>query len=167
MTLAPFARGAVTFLVHSTFVGAITGRAPVAQAGFTGSDLGQVRGWAVVRVADMQTGNRTRDRHLREALEADSAATIRFDLDSVASASRRGDSLDVTLAGRLTVHGVTRAVDASGVLVLTPGGEDVNATFALDMRDYGVKPPVRAVVLRVSPQVTVTVHLAFELAPSP
>ena len=153
--------------MHSTFVGAITGRAPVAQAEFTGSELGQVRGSAVVRVADMRTGNGTRDRHMREALEADSAATIRFDLDSVGAASRRGDSLDVTLAGRLTVHGVARPISARGVLFLRPGAEDVDATFALDMRDYGVKPPVRAVVLRVSPAVTVDVHVTFELAPPP
>lgn len=153
--------------MHSTFVGVITGRAPVAEAEFTGGELRQVRGSAVVRVADMRTGSGTRDRHMREALQADSAATIRFELDSVQSASGRGDSVDVALAGRLTIHGVTRPVAASGALVLRPGGEDLDATFALDMRDYGVKPPVRAVVLRVSPDVTVSVRLTFDALPSP
>ena len=38
---------------------------------------------------------------------------------------------------------------------------EVTAEFPLDMRDYGIKPPVRALVLRVAPDVVVDVRLTF------
>jgi polyisoprenoid-binding protein YceI len=161
VTAAPLARGEVTFLVHSTIVGGIRGRVPVAQAEFTGGELGEVRGLAEVRVADMQTGNGTRDRHLRRTMEADSFPTIRFELVGLRPGSRSADSATVALEGRLTIHGVTRPVRADATVALRPDGADVVATFPLDMRDYGIKPPVRALVLRVAPDVVVTARLSF------
>ena len=167
VTPAPLAHGDVSFLVHSTIVGGIHGWAPVAHAEFTGDELGTVRGLAVVRVADMQTGNGTRDRHLRQAMEADSFPTIRFELVSVGPAAASADSTTITFEGRLTLHGVTRPVKAPATVTLRPGGVDVVATFPLDMRDYGIKPPVRALVLRVAPDVVVTAHLSFGSPSSP
>jgi hypothetical protein len=41
------------------------------------------------------------------------------------------------------------------------------AAFPIDMRDYGIVPAVRALVLRVSPDVAVTVRLSFRASPSP
>ena len=161
VTAAPLARGEVTFLAHSTFVGGINGRAPVARAEFTGDLLGAVHGQAEVSVAQMQTGNGSRDRHMREAMDAESFPTIRFDLAGVQPGSATGDSVGVTLEGRLTLHGVTKPVTAHGTVVLRPGGADVVATFSLDMRDYGIRPPVRALVLRVAPDVVVTARLSF------
>ena len=158
---APLAGGAVTFLVHSTFVGGIAGHAPFAEARFSGDDLRLVRGFAVVRVADMQTGNGARDRHLRETLRADSFPTIRFDLDSLEVGASTGDRVAVFFRGRLTIHGVTRSVRAPGSVALAAGRVDVDARFPIDMRDYAVRPPVRALVLRVAPDVVVSAHLAF------
>ncbi len=162
---APLTRGEVGFVIHSTFVGRIEGRAPVDQAEFSGTDLGAVTGMAVVRVARMETGNRTRDRHLRETMEADSYPVIRFDLVSVSAGARVADTASVTLEGRLTLHGVTRSVSAKGSAVLGPGGIEVEASFPVDMRDYGIRPPVRALVLRVAPDVIVTAHLLFGALP--
>ena len=158
---APLADGGVTFLLHSTIIGHFTGHAPVARAAFSGSRLLEVRGAIEVLVARMQTGNGLRDRHMRETMNADSFPTIRFDLDSVVAGSVAGDTTGVVLTGRLAIHGVTRPVRATGTVVARPGGEDVDATFGLDMRDYGIRPPVRAVVLHVAPDVVVTVHLSF------
>lgn len=47
---------------------------------------------------------------------------------------------------------------------MRPGRMDVEATFPLDMRDYGIKPPVRALVLRVAPDLVVTARLSFGAA---
>jgi polyisoprenoid-binding protein YceI len=174
VTPTPLGNGEVTFLVHSTFVGGIHGWAPVAHAEFTGDELGMVRGLVVVRVADMQTGNRTRDHHLRQAMEADSFPTIRFDLLGVEPAAAGPDTAaaganaaNVTLSGQLTIHGITRPVRAPATVTLRPGRADVVATFTLDMRDYGIKPPVRALVLRVAPEVVITVRLSFGSPASP
>ena len=164
---APLDSGQVTFLIHATIVGAIRGWARVAQASFTGDQLGAVRGSVVVRVADMQTGNGTRDRHLREAMRADSFPEIRFDLDAVEPDSAGADAAAATLEGRLTICGITRPVRARASVALTSAGTVVAATFPLDMRDYGIRPPVRALVLRVAPDVVVAVRLAFAAPSSP
>ena len=163
---APLTAGGVTFLLHSTIIGHFTGHAPVARAEFSGGRLLDVRGTVEVLLAQMQTGNGLRDRHMRETMNADSFPTIRFDLDSVQTGAGAGDTTGVVLVGRLAIHGVTRPVRATGSVVARPGGEDVDATFGLDMRDYGIKPPVRAVVLHVAPDVVVTVHLSFGRPPA-
>ena len=164
---APLGRGDVTFVFHSTIVGALTGQAAIARAEFSGERLAAVRGSAVVLVAAMQTGNGQRDRHMREAMRADSYPEIRFDLDSVRVGAVSGDTSGVVLVGRVTIHGVTRPLAATGAVVARRAGEDVTASFGLDMRDYGITPPVRALVLRVAPDVAVTVHLSFGAGPGP
>ena len=163
---APLADGGVTFLLHSTIIGHFTGHAPVARAEFSGGHLLEVRGTVEVLLAQMQTGNGLRDRHMRETMNADSFPSLRFDLDSVVVGSVSGDTTGVVFAGRLAIHGVTRSVRATGTVVARPDGEDVDATFGLDMRDYGIRPPVRAVVLHVAPDVVITVHLSFGRPPA-
>jgi len=160
----PLAGGAVAFAMHSTVIGAFTGRASVAHAEFTGNRLEAVRGFAEVRVADMRTGIAARDRHMREVMSADSFPVIRFDLVDVAPGATAGDTTKAVLEGRLTLDGVTHPVRADGAVVVRPDGVDVDARFVLDMRDYGIVPPVRALVLRVSPEVVVTVTLTFRAA---
>src|SRR5512135_3134025 len=157
--------GDVTFAMHAAIVGAFTGRAPITRAEFTGGTLAEVRGMAEVRVADMRTGIALRDRHMREAMSADSFPTIRFDVIAVMPGATRGDSTSVTLEGRLTLDGVTRPVRAQGAVVARPGGMDVAATFPVDMRDYGIVPPVRAVFLRVAPDEVVSARLSFDAPP--
>ncbi len=163
----PLAAGDVTFVFHSTFVGRLLGRAPIERATFDGARLQDVRGTAEVLVARMETGNGARDRHMRETLQADSYPVIRFAVDSVTPGGAAGDTVPVALFGKLTLHGVTQSVRAQGTAVLRPDGTDVTAGFALDMRDYGVRPPVRALMLHVAPDVVVTARLSFGAARSP
>jgi polyisoprenoid-binding protein YceI len=167
VTATAFARGDLTFRFHSTIIGAVLGRAPIARAVFEGSRLEEVRGMAEVRIVDMTTGISLRDRHMREAMNAGSYPTVRFDLVDSRPGASTGDSTRIVLEGRLTLDGVTRPVTASGVVVMRPAGLDVEATFQLDMRDFGIKPPVRALVLHVAPDVVVTARLSFASAPGP
>ncbi len=160
----PLAGGEVVFRFHSTIVGRLEGTAPIDRAQFAGTDLSAVRGMAEVRVDRMLTGNGGRDRHLREVMEADKYPIIRFDLRSVRPDSG-GDSVGVALEGDLTLHGVTRAVTARGWVVRRAGGVALAVSFPLDMRDYGIKPPVRALVFRVGPDVVVEARLTFAAAP--
>jgi polyisoprenoid-binding protein YceI len=155
--------GEATFRISATIVNDFTGRAPVVRAGFQGSDLSEVRGFLEIRVADMRTGNNTRDRHMREAMHADSLPTIRFDLSHVEPGARSGDTVSVVFAGELTIHGVTRAVRVNGRVVLRPQGADVTTEpLPVDMRDYGITPPVRALgTLRVRPVTHVAARLSF------
>ena len=69
--------------------------------------------------------------------------------------------------GSAALDGVMRPVHPTGAVVTRPGGTDVQATFALDRRDYVLRPPVRALVLRVAPDVVVTARLSFSSGPGP
>ncbi len=161
----PLREGEATFHVRASIVRDFTGRAPVASARYSGSDLGAGTGSVEIRVAEMRTGVALRDRHLRGAMEADSFPTLRFDLARVEPGAVRGDTVEVVLAGRLTIHGTTREVRASGTVIRTPDSVAVRAGFPLDMRDYGIKPPVRLLgALRVAPDIAVGVRLLFAAA---
>lgn len=162
ITPLPFQRGEVTFFMRATIVMDFTGRAPVARAEFSGGELAQVRGSVEVRVADLRTGIGDRDRHLRQAMRADSFPTIRFQLDGVDPGPARGDTVEVTFRGDLTIRGVTRPVRVPGRVVLAQGAADATASFPVDLREYGVRPPVRMLgALRVHPVTQVTARLSF------
>ncbi len=163
----PLRDGEATFHVRASIVRDFTGHVPVAGAGYAGPDLSAVTGTAEIRVAEMRTGIGLRDRHLRRAMEADSFPTLRFDLGRVEPGGVRGDTVDVVLAGRLTIHGTTHEVRAPGTVILTLDSIAVRAGFPLDMRDYGIKPPVRMLgALRVAPDVVVGIRLLFAAAPT-
>ena len=74
----------------------------------------------------------------------------------------RGDTIPTVFQGHLTIHGVTRTVRIPGSVVLRPGGVDVVASLAIDMREYGIDPPTRFFgAIRVDPVTTVTASLSF------
>lgn len=166
-TLAPlpFRSGTIAFRAHVQMAPDFTGHVAVDSAAFTGTSLAAVRGVVVVRVDSMKTGIGMRDGHLRGAMQATKYPEIRFDLlgvtpDSGAGATH-GDTAAVTYAGRMTIHGVTRDDTIPGTLIVTGDSIVAAAAFPLDMRDYGVKPPTRLLVIRVEPVVEIAVRLTF------
>lgn len=156
----PLQSGEITYFVRVSSAPDFTGRVAVTTAEFRGTDLLNVTGFAEVRVADMRTGIGARDSHLRGTLHADSLPLIRFDLVGVDPGVARGDTIALTFQGHLTLHGVQRTLRVPGHVVRTPAGTAIEARFSLDMREYGINPPVR-LVARVQPVVEVTVRLSF------
>ena len=164
----PFAGGAAAFRVRATIVRDFTGTVAASRAQYTGTDLTSVQGFVEFQVAEMRTGVGLRDRHTRTAMAADSFPLIRFDLADVQPAQPGGDTVPAVFRGRLTIRGVTREVRAPGAVVLGHAGLEVTASFSIDMRDYGITPPVRMLgALRVAPDIEVTVHLVFGEAAAP
>ena len=164
----PFTGGEATFRVRATIVKDFTGTVAAARAQYTGTDLASVQGFVEFQVAEMRTGVGLRDRHTRAAMAADSFPLIRFDLSGVEPAQQGGNTVPAVFRGRLTIRGVTREVRAPGAVVLGHGGLEVTATFSIDMRDYGITPPVRMLgALRVAPDIEVKVHLVFGEAAAP
>jgi polyisoprenoid-binding protein YceI len=163
-----FTGGTATFRVRATVVNDFTGTVAAARAQYTGTDLASVQGFVEFPVAEMRTGIGLRDRHTRATLAADSFPLIRFDLTGVEPTPRRGDTVPAVFRGSLTIRGVTREVRAPGVVVLGHGALEVTARFLIDMREYGVSPPVRMLgALRVAPDIAVMVHLVFGEAAAP
>lgn len=167
ITPATLRDGQIAFAVRVSGAPDFTGHVAVRSASFTGADLGAVRGTVEVAVAEMRTGIGLRDRHMRNALEADGFPTIRFDLLGVVPGALHGDTLEVTYRGRLALHGQTREVDAAGTVVVAPGSVVAVATFPVDLRDYAIEPPSRFLgAIRVQPVVRITARLGFGAAPT-
>ena len=165
LTPEPLRSGEVSFFVQVSNGPDFTGHVAVTKAGFTGADVAAAQGFVEVRLVDMQTGIGLRDRHMRNAMDADSFPTIRFEVTGLTPGTSRGDTIGVTYRGRLTIHGQTRDVTAEGTLVALPGRLDVTATLPVDMREYGVAPPTRFFgTVKVQPVVRITARLRFGAA---
>ena len=52
-----------------------------------------------------------------------------------------GSAVDISLPGKLTIHGVTKDVTATAKAQLTGNKVEVAGSVAIDMTDYGVSPP--------------------------
>jgi polyisoprenoid-binding protein YceI len=102
-----------------------------------GPDISAVRGWVESPVNALKTGNDRRDRDLLKSMEADKYPNLRFDLDGV-TAMGAGDSVPVTLKGRLTIYGVERTVEPPGWAVVGSGGVHVHSDFPVNLKDYKI-----------------------------
>jgi hypothetical protein len=112
--------------------------------------------WVEVRWRDIDTKNGTRNRHMLRTVEEERFPVIRFDLTGAT-----GDTGQVRLSGALTLHGVSQPVEWPAVVRLDADSLSVAADFSVDMRDYGIKPPVRFVIARMGAVVNVHVRLVF------
>ena len=113
----------ISFKVRQMGIGKVRGAFALSSAVLTVNDGGRVS--AVIDAASVHTGNGRRDQHLRSAsfLDVDKYPTIEF-----ASTGVRGfDGGTFTLAGELTLHGVTEAVQLEteffGVTAGPSGGQ--------------------------------------------
>ena len=131
------------------------GRTVVANGQVTAAPApGEARGWVEVRWTDIDTKNGTRNRHMLKTVEADRFPTIRFELTRVSAAAD-------TITGSLTLHGVTQQVVWPVSVHVGTDSITTAADFPVDMRDFGIKPPVRFVIARMGAVVTVHVRLGF------
>jgi len=151
---ARLARTEITFDARAT-VADFQGRTTVA----TGELLGgagpaDARAWIEVRWRDIDTKNGTRNRHMLKTVDEEQFPVIRFD---VVGARPAADSV----VGTLTLHGVTRQVAWPVTVRIGADTITVAADFPVDMRDYGIKPPVRFLIARMGAVVAVHVRLVF------
>ncbi len=115
----------------------------------------------------IDTGNALRDTNARRALlHVESYPSVVYRLDSVTltgGALPAGSTTGFTARGRLTLVGVTRSVSVTGTVVRSQQRLIVDATFPIRLTDFGLKPP-RFLFITVADDVTVTIHLVFDLA---
>ena len=138
----------------TTVTGEITG----------GPELDAVRGWVEAPVATLKTGNDRRDRDLNKSMESAEHPTMRFDLDGVTAAGT-GDSVPVTLKGRLTLHGVERAVELPGLARFGSDQVQVRADFPLNLKDYKIGGLTKMMgMLRMYEDIKVHVDVTFRFS---
>lgn len=159
--------GTAWFTARATF-GPFTGvTSSVAGAVSSPGTERAATGWVEVLLDSLRTGNGTRDRHMREALETSTHPRARFELDSLVpdpAGTGAGDARPVRLHGRFRVHGITRPVIATGtVQPRADGGWQLGATFPVSLPEHQVSKGLSRALgtIRVQPVVQVRVELVF------
>lgn len=154
--------GKLSFDGHATtgdFVGATT---TVSGELSGGPELASVRGWVEAPVATLKTGNGHRDRDLNSSMETGRYPTMRYDLESVTPGPMTPDGQQVTLQGRLTIHGVTRDEQLTATIHPGDGTVRVTTSFQLDLADYHVGGLTKMLgLLRMDRQIQVHVDVTF------
>ena len=131
--------GRLSFEGRAT-TGAFTGTTTTVRGEMSGGgSLAEVRGWVTAPVSTLLTGNGHRDRDLNKSLESNLYPTIRFDLTGVTSRAERGDTVDVVLQGRFSIHGVTREASIPAVVVTQPDAIRVRGETPLSLKDYKIQ----------------------------
>lgn len=143
--------------------GAFTGSTTTVRGELSGgAGLSEVRGWVDAPVSTLVTGNGHRDKDLSKSLEAERYPTIRFDLSGVTPGAERGDTTDVVLQGRFTIHGATREASIPATVVTQTGAIYVRGETSLSLKDYGIKGLSKMMgMLKMDDKILVHLDLSF------
>ena len=115
-----------------------------------------------VDLTSITTDREQRDRRVQQALETDRFPTATFTLTSpitLPADAGSGADVEVQAKGRLTIHGVSRAVTVP--LKAKLAGQTVVVVGSIDLRfsDFGVTVPSAPVVLSVDDHGTMELQL--------
>jgi polyisoprenoid-binding protein YceI len=158
--------GSLSFEGHAN-VGNFVGTTSTVSGQVTGGpDLTAARGWVEASVHTLRTGNDHRDRDLNKSMASDRYPTIRFELTSITPGSvEQGDSIDATLHGTITAHGVTHDVDVPVAIAFAPESIVVRGQFPLDLKDFQIGGLGKFLGLLKMDE-HIMVHLALAFRPS-
>ena len=116
------------------------------------------------RVEDFDSGNSNRDAHMKEATEAARFPLIDFKgvSSGVKPPARLPATVPVTVKGRLTFHGVTRAVEVPLQVTFAKDGQvKADGRFEVSLEAFKVERPS---LLMVKVQDALVLGLALQLA---
>jgi polyisoprenoid-binding protein YceI len=110
-------------------------------------------------VDQLRSGNPLEDREMRRRIDARRFPTISGELTSMRETDKDGRYL---VRGEVTFKGVTRPSEDE-VTISADGGAtiELRGSSVFDIRDFGMEPP-RILMLRVAPEVSVTVEIVAE-----
>jgi polyisoprenoid-binding protein YceI len=125
-----------------------------------------VRGHLAIAVKALTTGDDSRDRDLRRALEADRHPDLRYDIEAIeASFDSLTDRSDVTLTirGTMTIRGVDRPVSFAARARRRDERIWVRGESSVRLVDFGIPPP-RRLLLAVGNEVAIRFDLLLQRA---
>jgi len=143
---------------------AVSGQATITQSGSTyqlSAATITVQLSSVASVDSVAGYNVTnRDRIVQQSLNVRSFPTAVFEAQSVAlpAGAAAGQTVTVSVPGKLTIHGVTKDVTANLQLRVSGTSAQIAGTIATNMTDFGVNPPSIGFTT-VQPAVTIEVSL--------
>ena len=95
-----------------------------------------------------------RDGYVSRQMNLQQFPNAAFTASSVAVAGSTSGPVDVTLPGKLTIHGVTKDVTATAKAQVSGSKVEVAGSVSIVMTDYGIAPP-SVPFTTVDPQVTI------------
>jgi len=129
--------------------------------------IAPLQGESPVDAASYKTNSEGRDQDVKDnALEAQKFPTITFESTSLAGARQNGDAdADLSLVGRLTLHGVTKDITVPVVVRLEEGRLVADGSYAFKFEEYGVKRPSKMMGLMTTGDVaTIEFHVVADPA---
>jgi len=101
-----------------------------------------------------------RDRIVQCSLSVSSFPTAVFEAQSVTlpAGAETGQTVTVSVPGKLTVHGVTKDVTATLQLRVSGSTAQIAGSIPTNMTDYGISPP-NVGFTTVQPEVTIEFQL--------
>lgn len=113
-----------------------------------------LRGVVSIDTKSLISTNTERDTHMYETLEADKYNSISFDIKAI-----QKDGVDYNIIGELKLCSVTKPIKAKATITkLSDSKLNINSIFAINMSDFGVKPP-KLLFLTVRDRVDLNVSL--------
>jgi len=110
----------------------------------------------------LDTGNGKRDKDMRSTLETDEYPFAEFFGSFVSQPDSEGaTSQDVEVEGEFTIHGITRAIRVPGLVTFTTAGVRVQASWTLQLDDYGIEPP-RLLIFKVDEEQSISIDILLK-----
>ena len=92
----------------------------------------------------------------KRVLDVEHYPTITFESTGVSARRATPTALDLTIAGKMTIHGVTQPVTAPVSVTLDGGTLTATGTFTIKQSDYGIRPISVVGVVNVKDTLTMT-----------
>ncbi len=141
------------------------GRTPDVTGSLTIDGTTVTAGEITADLTTLRSDESNRDRQLsRQALETGQFPSASFVLTApvdLGSVPAEGETVDVTLPGDLTLHGVTRAVEVPAQARLQGGVITVVGSLPIAFADYDIEKPQSMVVLTVEDNGTLEFQVHF------
>ena len=110
----------------------------------------------VVDARELDTGDKDRDKDMHELLESQGFPSFKLTLSRFVRTDPSRRDGPFTLHANLEIRGQAVPVESSGTFTLRPDGHlHVKGEFRVRMSQFGITPPVTAVVIRVDDEVKV------------
>ena len=116
-----------------------------------------------VDLADFDSGLGKRDRDMREVLDTDEwpRAVYEGEITGHAAVDSSVTAYRVETRGTLSLHGVERAIEVPGLVVVEEECSKVEAAFSLKLADYGIEAPSLAAFVKVSQEIDLEVSVSL------
>ncbi|MCY3760366.1 MAG: YceI family protein [Gemmatimonadetes bacterium] len=122
-----------------------------------------------VNLAGFDTGIGKRDRDMREVLDTEKwpRAVYKGVIAEHAAVDSTVAAYRVETRGTLSLHGVDRAIEVPGTVVLEEGRSRIEAAFTLKLADYEIEAPSLAAFVKVSQEIALEISVYMNhLAPA-